>query len=164
MILSVFVDLKRLFDLQQKFPWRFPKICPSCRQGPVWGHGFVLAYFDGLPSGVYLRRFRCPHCRCVMRTRPAGFFSRFQASIATIVASLRGRLKEGRYLPGLSINRQRYWLNNLKRKVKALLGNLWDMRLLEGFDRLLSRGQIPVSSSMQAGITVGFWPTYRRLP
>ncbi|MBN2034961.1 MAG: hypothetical protein JW836_16975 [Deltaproteobacteria bacterium] len=48
------------------------------------GSRFVLAYFDAIAGGVYLRRYRCPECKCVVRLRPIGFFARIQAAIETI--------------------------------------------------------------------------------
>jgi hypothetical protein len=114
----------------------------------LWGHGFVLAYFDGLASGVYLRRYRCAECGCVIRLRPRGYFKRFQAAIGTIRCSLQRRLSAGRYLPGISTSRQRHWLNGLKRSAKAYLGDQWDKRLLAAFDHLLACGRVPVGSAI----------------
>jgi hypothetical protein len=114
----------------------------------VWGHGFVLAYFDGVATGIYLRRYRCPECCCVIRLRPRGYFSRFQASIETIRSSLCRRLAYGRYPPGLSRSRQRHWLKALVKNTVAYLGHGFKNRLLAAFDRLMSMGKVPVSGSM----------------
>lgn len=148
MILFVSVNLKQLFKDQRKYSWPRPECCPQCEVSHVWGHGFVLAYFDGLPAGVFLRRYRCPQCGCVIRVRPKEFFRRFQATIATIRASLQHRLTVGRYLSGMSLSRQRHWLNSLKRSVKAYLGDQWGRRLMAGFDHLISCGHVPVSSAI----------------
>ena len=148
MIICVSVNLKCLFKHQQKYRWPRPTVCPQCRISGLWGHGFVLAYFDGLAAGVFLRRFRCPHCGCVIRLKPKGFFRRFQASIATIRSSLTSRLTGTGYLAGISISRQRHWLNGLVRNVTAHLGNHWLDRLLDGFDRLVGRGYVPVASAV----------------
>jgi hypothetical protein len=148
MILGVVVNLKQLFKYQRKYPWPRPDTCPKCGVGGLWGHGFVLAYFDDLSAGVFLRRFRCPHCGCVIRLRPKGFFRRFQASIATIRFSLARRLAGGRYLPGISASRQRHWLNGLVRNVAARLGDRWRDRLLEGFEHLRACGFVPVASAV----------------
>jgi len=148
MIICVPVNLKQLFKRQRNYPWPRPGTCPQCNVSGLWGHGFVLAYFDELPAGVFLRRFRCPHCGCVIRLRPSGFFHRFQASIATIRTSLTSRLAGGGYLPGISVSRQRHWLNGLTRNVMAHLGIPWRYRLLEGFDYLAALGHLPVSSAV----------------
>lgn len=148
MIICVSVNLKRLFRDQQKYRWPRPTACPRCRTGGLWGHGFVLAYFDDLPAGVFLRRYRCPDCGCVIRLKPEGFFRRFQASIETIRSSLASRLSGGGYLARISANRQRHWLNGLARNVAAHLGNHWRGRLLDGFDRLMTCGYVPVAGSV----------------
>lgn len=148
MIIGVVVNLKRLFKFQRKYPWPRPATCPQCYRRGLWGHGFVLAYFDDLAAGVFLRRYRCPHCGCVIRLKPKGFFRRFQASIATIRSSLMSRLTGGGYLGGISISRQRHWLYGLVRNVAAHLGNHWRGRLLDGFDRLVGCGYVPVTSSV----------------
>jgi hypothetical protein len=148
MIIDVRVNLKRLCQHQRNYRWPRPDACPQCSTGGIWGHGFVLAYFDDLPAGVFLRRYRCPHCRCVIRLRPKGFLRRFQASIATIRSSLKRRLSGERYLSGISASRQRHWLNGLRRSVKAYLGDRWDNRLIEGFDRLVAGGHVPVSGAV----------------
>ena len=146
MIIFMPVNLKKLFKDQQKYSWPRPQCCPQCRISHVWGHGFVLAYFDDLPAGVFLRRYRCPQCGCIIRLRPKGFFRRLQAPIATVRTSLQQRLRTGRYLPDFSPNRQRHWFNNLKRNIKARLGDQWNNRLLAGFDLLVACGHVPVSS------------------
>lgn len=149
MIICVPVNLKQLFKCQRNYPWPpRPNACPQCRLGGLWKHGFVFAYFDDLPAGVFLRRYRCPHCGCVIRLKPKGFFRRFQASIATIRSSLASRLNGGGYLSGISISRQRHWFNGLSRYVMAHLGIPWRERLLEGFDCLAALGHAPVSSTV----------------
>jgi hypothetical protein len=108
----------------------------------------VLAYFDGFDEGVFLKRYRCPGCGCVIRLRPDGYFSRFQASIDAIRFSLSYRLRHGRWPPELSRSRQGHWLRALKRKVLVYLGQCWEAGLLEAFDQLLVQGINPVSRSI----------------
>ncbi|CAO0821743.1 hypothetical protein DFAR_250001 [Desulfarculales bacterium] len=45
-------------------------------------------YFDEAPKTIWLRRFRCPDCQAVIRLRPRGYWSRFQAPVETIRQSL----------------------------------------------------------------------------
>ena len=148
MVIPVEVELKRLVEQQRDYPWPKPGRCPRCEQGRVWGHGFVAAFFDGIPAAVYLKRFRCPGCRCVMRLRPKGYFRCFQASIACIYESLSRRIGYGRYQPGLSRSRQRHWMRALQRQVAAYLGEGFRDRLLEGFSVLLQRGRVPVAGGI----------------
>lgn len=145
LILLIAAKIKEIFRLGRKYPWPRPELCPCCNQSKVWGHGYVLAYFDGFNEGIFLKRYRCPGCGCVMRVRPHGYLSRFQASIDTIRVSLSHRLRYGRWPPGLSRSRQGHWLRSLRRKTLAYLGQA---HLLEAFDRLLSRRINPVSRSI----------------
>jgi len=145
MVIPVEADLKQILVQERGYPWPRPACCPRCRQARVWGHGFVTAYFDEHPVHLLLRRFRCPGCGCVMRLRPAGYFSRFQASRRRIFACLSHRLNHGRYLPGLSRSRQRHWVVALQRQVTAVLGEGFRNRLLEGFEALVRRGRVPVA-------------------
>ena len=109
MIIFVCSNLKEIFDKQRQYVWPRPERCPRCQLSKLWGHGFVLAYFDDVAGGVYLRRYRCPECGCVIRLRPRGYFPRIQASIDTIRASLAQRLRQGRWPVGSSRSRQGHW-------------------------------------------------------
>lgn len=148
MIIFVAVNFKKLLKQQRDYDWPRPEICPNCAQSGLWGHGYVLAYFDGIPAGILLRRYRCPGCHCVICLRPGGYFRRFQASIDTILRSLTCRLVNGRYLAGISRSRQRHWLVGLIRNTAVYLGNAWSNRLVEAFSRLQAMGKVPVSSSI----------------
>ena len=148
MIIFVCADLKKILHKRRKYPWPKPKVCPRCQMSKLLGHGFVLSYFDDVPGGVYLRRYRCPECCCVIRLRPGGYFPRIQATIETIRSSLSKRMGQGRYLLGLSRSRQRHWLKALVKNTVAYLGHGFKGRLLEAFDRLMNMGKVPVSGSM----------------
>ena len=148
LILFVAAKIKEILILGKDYPWPRPERCPRCKSGGVWGHGFVLGYFDGFNQGIYLRRYRCPLCCCVLRTRPESHFSRLQCSIVTIRSNLSHRLRYGRWPPGISRSRQGHWLRSLKRKIFIYLGLGWVRGLLEGFDYMLPRGINPVSRSM----------------
>lgn len=148
MVIPVEVELKCIVEQERHYPWPKPERCPRCRASRVWGHGFVAAFFDGIFGAVYLKRFRCPACRCVMRLRPKGYFLRFQASIQRIYTCLRQRLLKSRYDPGISRSRQRHWVRALQRQVAAYLGEDFRDRMLEGFSALLQRGRVPVASNL----------------
>ena len=62
----------------------------------------MLAYFDGLNDGIWLKRFRCPICGAVIRLRPKGFFSRFQSPIETIRSSIILKQSKSIWLDGVS--------------------------------------------------------------
>jgi hypothetical protein len=164
MIIFVCVPLKEIFKQGRQFVWPRPERCPRCALSKVWGHGFVLAYFDDINAGVYLRRYRCPECGCVIRLRPLGYFSRIQASIETIRSVLTHRLEQGRWPAGLPGNRQRHWLKALIANTVAFLGNAWKRRLVEAFERLLGLGVIPVSRAIQSATGAVFDRPYRSVP
>ncbi|MBW2109573.1 MAG: hypothetical protein JRI36_13045 [Deltaproteobacteria bacterium] len=143
MILPVRVKLKDISEQGKNFKWERPSQCPRCDSVRVWEHGFVTAYFDDFDECLYLRRFRCPDCGCVIRMKPEGYFKRFHAPVDVIRSCLHQRLRCGRWSPLLGKSRQRHWLLALKRKTAAFLG--FTHNLLSAFDRLMGMGQIPVS-------------------
>ena len=147
LILYIAAKIKEVFKLGRRYPWPRPEICPGCRQSGLWGHGYVSAYFDGFDEGIFLKRYRCPGCGCVIRLRPKGYLSRFQAPLDAIRLSLSCHLKYGRWPPGLSRSRQGHWLRALRRKILAYLGQSWKESFLEAFDHLIARGINPVSRS-----------------
>ena len=146
MILSVCVKLKDLYEQGRNFQWPKPHDCPRCCSVRIWGHGFVLANFDGFPFGLWLRRYRCPDCNCIIRMKPEGYFHRFQTPIQTIMDCLNQRLSTGRLNRDLSLSRQRHWLAALKRKTMAFFGLEKDW--IASFSRLINMGQIPVSRAI----------------
>jgi hypothetical protein len=144
MIFSVLVSIKEIIERGRNFRWPRPAVCPRCEGRRIWSHGFITAFFDGFSDQVFLRRYRCPECGCVMRVRPSGYFERVQAPIETIRSCLRFRIKNGRWPPGRSRSRQGHWLRSLSRKVCAYFGQGWSNRLVEGFDELIRREENPV--------------------
>lgn len=146
MILTVCVKLNKIYEQGRNFPWIRPHACPRCTSARVWGHGFVLAYFDGFAKGIWLRRFRCPDCNCIVRMKPKGYFPRFQVPIDIILAVLTKRLSGGKWDAGLSASRQRHWLCALKRKTMAFFGFGFD--LMAAFYRLMNKGIVPVSRAV----------------
>lgn len=149
-ILIIFVDvkIKKIIRLGKNYPWSKPSNCPRCQWTSIWGHGYVDAYFDGYNKTVWLKRYRCPCCGCVIRVRPKGYFKRIWTPIEEIIRRLRQRLRYGRWPPGISRNRQGHWLRSLRRRVGAYLGNILKMDIMEAFNWFISRGHIPVSRSI----------------
>ena len=148
MIISLSVSIKEILYQGRNSKWIGPAACPVCAHDRLWGHGFVLAHFDELNQGIWLKRWRCPSCGAVHRAKPEGYFKRFQACVAQIRDSLSRRLTTGFWPPGLSRGRQGHWLRGPKRHVVVFLGLPFHQRLLEGFDLLREMGRIPVSRSI----------------
>ena len=149
MIIFVAVNLKKIFTLKKKFPWPRPKICPNCRAHKVWGHGFLLAYFDEFNSGILIRRYRCPNCCTVIRMRPAGYLSRFQAPIEIIRSSIASKALKRKWLSALDRTRQQHWFRGLVRRAKAFLGNTWKQGMVKVFDHFVSNKMNPVTRSFK---------------
>lgn len=146
MILLVCAKLKDIYTQGRNFNWIKPDKCPRCGSVRVWGHGYVTAYFDDFLECLFLRRFRCPDCACVIRMKPKGYFRRFHASIHTIRSCLSHRLSHGRWPVSIGKSRYRHWLAALKRNVMAFFG--MDHDLLSAFDHLVAMGKAPVSRSV----------------
>ena len=152
MIISVEVNLKKILKLKRKFKWPRPKICPKCRGHKVWGHGFVLANFDGFKLSLYIKRYRCPNCLTVMRMRPGEYFPRFQASIKTIRSSILNKSTRNFWSKTICRVRQQHWFRALIRRISAFLGNNFKYSVVEGFDYLMSKKINPVSRSFKSAI------------
>ena len=148
MIIKVKADIKQIFKLGKKYKWQKPAKCHHCKESTIWGHGFVLSFFDGFGQGLYLKRYRCPYCHTVFKLKPQGYFNRFQADIKLIFSSIMNRVCRIRYLPQLSWSRQHFWFTALKRNILAHLSNSWGKGILAGFFELIRMGKIPVTSSI----------------
>ena len=150
-LLILFMDLcvKTLVELGCKYPWERPERCPKCGGVRVWGHGYVTAYFDQAGSqGVFLKRYRCPEWRVVIRLRPSGYWRRIQAAVATVHQCVLHRLEKGRWPPGSNPARQRHWLRGLRRQVRTHLGMSYAETIAEGFTELVRRGVCAVSRAV----------------
>ncbi|MGC9194967.1 MAG: hypothetical protein ACP5IL_05875 [Syntrophobacteraceae bacterium] len=148
MILPVVVSLKEIYEKGRDYLWPRPEVCPRCKARRPWGHGFVMAYFDGFASGLLLRRYRCPHCGCVIRLKPEGYFDRFHTSIETIRTVISNLVDKKLSCSGVSRTREAHWFKALKRKTTAYFGDPFRDILLAAFDRLIEMGKMPVSRSI----------------
>jgi hypothetical protein len=140
MILFVCAKLNDIYAQGRDFNWTKPDQCPRCGSMRLWGHGFVPVYFDQVTHVLYLRRYRCPDCNCIIRMKVVGYFTRFHATIQTIRCCLEYRLSCGRWLSALSKSRQRHWLAALKRKTMAMFGAAQD--LMAAFEHLITKGVV----------------------
>ena len=141
--------VKTLAALGRNYRWQRPERCPQCNGVRLWGHGFVPAYFDEAGSAcVFLKRYRCPQCRVVIRVRPLGYWKRIQSAVAAVRQCVVKRLEKGRWPPGSNPARGRHWLRALRRQVRTHLGMSYAEHLAEGFEELLRRGVCAVSRTV----------------
>jgi len=119
LILHFAIEIKLLFLMGKSYPWPRPDVCPCCGGRRLWGHGYTSRYFDGYPGLIWLKRYRCVDCHSVHTLRPKDHWRRFQATVATIITSLKIKIEEDRWIDGLSRQRQQYWLRGFKTRIKV---------------------------------------------
>jgi hypothetical protein len=98
------------------YRWERPARCPGCNSVRLWGHGYVLRYFQGYPEGLWLKRWRCADCRQVHTLRPFGWQSRLLYPLHIIRTAMLHKIRTGlfcHFFAGRQV--QQYWWRNLKR-------------------------------------------------
>jgi hypothetical protein len=126
-----------------------PGKCPKCGSRRIWGHGFTARYFDGFVFALFLKRWNCADCGCVISVRPLGYFSRHHVSITDIYNNLKHKIATGTWIRGPDLSRQRqgHWLRSLKENINSFLGFEWRNKLLDGFKQIMSAKMCPVIRS-----------------
>lgn len=95
--------------LGKEFPWEKPKSCPECGSLRLWGHGYVIRYFQNIASGLWLKRYRCPDCHAVHTLRPFDYSPGFQYSWQIIQLSISHKIEGFPFLKQISRQCQQYW-------------------------------------------------------
>jgi hypothetical protein len=145
MIAFMELDLKRIASGDPDYCWPRPSRCGRCKNPTLWSHGLVAVIFARFAQALWIRRYRCPACGCIIRLRPKGYFTRHQSDIATIRKTLLTRLNSGCWPRNGVTSRAGHWLRALKRQVLAVLGVPAMADLIAAFDRLIVLGRVPVS-------------------
>ena len=73
--------------------------------------------FDGFDTPLWVKRFRCPDCRCVHTVRPSGYRPFIQAPCWVVALSLLIKILFGQWLSEVSTRRQRYWFSSFKLEI-----------------------------------------------
>lgn len=120
-IISKNIILEDLARDGKEFKWQKPSICPNCKVYHLWGHGFVKAYFSGYPQCLWLKRYRCSNCSCIVTIRPFGFWKNYQSSIEEIFETLRNYYKNKHWPIGSSRQKSGHWLRIFTLNIKMLL-------------------------------------------
>jgi len=100
--------------MKKKYCWHSPRKCPSCRNNVIWGHGYVLRYFQGYSVGLWMKRWRCPSCRAVHTARPIEYPPGFQYKQGTIYNSIFRKLDNRSYSQDIPYQNQQYWIKALR--------------------------------------------------
>ena len=97
--------------------------CEKCSR-KMWGHGFVVRYFESINESVKIKRLRCPVCGMVIIFRPAEYYPAFRSPIINIYEALMTRLRTGFWPIGFPRQRGWYWLKLFKKSL--LMGGVSD--------------------------------------
>lgn len=146
MIINQEINLATVFSSGKNYNYTRPEKCPKCSSSKIWGHGYVSRYFDGYNFCLYLKRWLCVDCGCVISIRPVNCFARHHCLLPTIFNVLEKRITTGFWSRDSGITRQRggHWLRWLKINITIFLGNEFVGKLLAGFQQLITLGQCPV--------------------
>lgn len=119
MIIYCDASIEAISQQGKEFNWRRPA-CKRCKS-KVWGHGFVIRFFNSIKNGVLIRRWRCPCCGTIYICRPREYWSRFQESISNIMRALIFRVTHRKWPPWTSRQRGGHWMNKLIKNARANL-------------------------------------------
>ena len=106
--------LQKIQELGKQYLWQKPKTCPACDGRRLWGHGFVLRYFVGYATGLWIKRWRCPDCGAVHTVRPEGYCPGIQYPKNLQQKSLTAKLYGKPFLSTLPRQVQQHWLKTLR--------------------------------------------------
>lgn len=146
LILHFEVDFKSLQRLSKDYPWPQLQRCPRCGGRRIWGHGYVLRYFDGWGEGLWMKRYRCLSCWAIHTARPTSHWRGFWAPWPQILVSMLHKLKKGRWLSGLSRQRQQYWWKGFGKQAAR---ERHQPRSLETLKALVRRWRIVSTHSLE---------------
>jgi len=145
-IISVHIDIGQLLELKKNYPWERLCHCPCCR-GKTWGHGFVKVWLDFSQRIVFLKRFRCIHCKKVFCFRPDTHFMGFFHSIQIILESIKNQILYKTKSKGICNKLQNIWLKALgDRAFLAKISSNCEPEV-SYFEALRELGIIPVTRS-----------------
>jgi hypothetical protein len=115
LILYLKVDVKELRDLGREYPWEKPAHCPACHGIRLWGHGFVLRYFEPFEDLIWVKRYRCPDCGSVHTFRPHPYLRAFRHPLPVILLCLFVKAVTSTWTKDLCRQIQQSWWRTLHR-------------------------------------------------
>ena len=115
LILYCRVDVKELSDLGRTYPWEKPARCPACGGVRLWGHGFVLRYFEPFDTPFWVKRCRCPECGSVHTFRPHPYLRVFRYPLPVVLFCLFVKTMSSAWAKELYRQIQQSWLRALRK-------------------------------------------------
>jgi hypothetical protein len=125
------IDVKELRALGRLYPWDKPARCPACEGIRLWGHGFVLRYFEPFNVPFWVKRCRCPDCGSVHTFRPHPYVRTFRYPLPIILLCLNVKAVTGAWARDLYRQIQQGWWRSLRKAASHdVTITLADMRIL----------------------------------
>jgi ribosomal protein S27AE len=119
MIIYCDVSLQKIHEEGKNFAWERP-LCRNCKS-KVWGHGFVIRYFNSIKNGLLIKRWRCPNCGKIYICRPRDYWSRYQETITNIFNTLIYRVTHMKWPPWITRQRGGHWLGKFIKNARTNL-------------------------------------------
>ena len=146
MLIFEVICFVKLQKLGKSYPWKKPPHCPHCK-GRIWGHGYVMRYFDGYSQAFFLKRYFSPDCGRVFCLRPKSHWPRFQASRDFVYNFIKTQCKESQIKPINSRNKN--WLKYSKQWILSHFGFLNSPEeYLLNFKKLIKEKWVPISRNL----------------
>jgi hypothetical protein len=114
------ISISKLKKLKKNYPWIRPVSCYRCNN-QLWGHGFVLRFFNQMSEALFIKRWRCPKCKITLTCRPNLYWRRYQETISNIYDTLIFKIIHYKWPPGVSRQRGGHWLKKFISKAKINL-------------------------------------------
>ena len=109
LIVYATVSVRDLHALGRRYPWQRPTYCPSCRSDRLWGHGFVLRYFEPYHEPFFVKRYRCPGCNAVHTLRPKPYAQGYRYPLIVMLQCLMEKVEADRWSRALPRQLQQTW-------------------------------------------------------
>lgn len=112
------INLIIIQESGKSFSWKKPLCCPKCGSPRLWGHGFVLRYFFGFVSGIWMKRWRCPDCKGVHTARPVRYSPGVQYPRDIQIKSVLAKVSGNTFIPSVPRQVQQHWKHVFFRQLR----------------------------------------------
>jgi len=118
MIIQINSSIDDIIDQGKNFNWLKPNCCPKCDSTKLWGHGYVSNYLNQKMEPLWLKRYRCLGCYCVITCKPVGYAPYKHQSQAFIFHVLKYRFCKLKWPCSVSRQTGGNWIRNFIKKLK----------------------------------------------